>query len=364
MRKIEVSFPGHQYSILIGSGLLNQLSDLLEMQGIHKKDRIFIITDDQVAIHYLNHVYMSLSRSGFQVHTAIVSSGEKSKCIATYDALIRKLIEVGCNRRSVILALGGGVIGDLAGFVAATYMRGIRFIQIPTTLLAHDSSVGGKVGINHELGKNLMGAFHQPHGVIYDVDTLMTLPKRELYSGFAEVIKHGLIWDQSFVHWLFNNKEELLQQNSSYLTEAIERACSVKIAVVSQDEREQGIRAILNYGHTIGHAIEGLTHYSSYTHGEAISIGMVGAAWISEQIYSYNQGLTEFTQQLLTGFGLPVQLQESLPEEQLLDYLRRDKKHSSTGFTFILSPEYGRVEIVQDVPESLIRQALRQIGAK
>lgn len=364
MKKLEVSFPEHQYSILIGSGFMAQLPNLLAIQGVSNQDRLFIITDHQVATYYLDRVYKSLSESGFHVHTAIVPSGEQSKSITTYEHLIRKLIEAGCNRKSVILALGGGMIGDLAGFVAATFMRGIRFIQIPTTLLAHDSSVGGKVGINHGLGKNMIGAFHQPHGVIYDVDALMTLPERELYSGFAEVIKHGFIWDQPFVHWLFQYKEVLLQRNPKYLIKVIERACTVKVAVVSQDEREQGIRAILNYGHTIGHAIEGATHYASYTHGEAISIGMVGAAWMSEQIYPANQGLMKLTQKLLTGYGLPTKLRVPLSEEPLLDYLRRDKKHSSTGFTFVLSPECGRAEIVHDVPESLIRKALRQIGAQ
>ncbi|TCP69083.1 3-dehydroquinate synthase [Baia soyae] len=363
MRKLEVSLPEQSYSILIGSGLLAKLPNLLEMQGVQKQDRLFLITDDQVAIHYLEPVRRSLSESGFSIDFAIVPHGEQSKCVATYESLIGKLIEAGCNRKSVILALGGGVIGDLAGFVAATYMRGIRFFQLPTTLLAHDSSVGGKVAINHILGKNIMGAFYQPKGVIYDVDTLQTLSTRELQSGFAEVIKHGLIWDHSFVDWLFQNKEELLSRNSLYLTEAIERACAVKVAVVSQDETEQGIRAILNYGHTIGHAIEGTTSYSAYTHGEAISIGMVGSAWMSEKIHSSSQGLTKMTEELLTHFGLPVKLRTPLSEDKLMDYLRRDKKHTSTGFIFILSPIYGQVRINEHVPEGLIRQALHRIGA-
>ncbi|SDY97817.1 3-dehydroquinate synthase [Thermoactinomyces sp. DSM 45892] len=363
MRKLEISLPKQSYSILIGSGLLAKLPDLLEKHGFQKQDRLFLITDDQVAIHYLEPVRRSLSESGFSIDFAVVPHGEQSKSVATYESLIGKLIEAGCNRKSVILALGGGMVGDLAGFVAATYMRGVRFFQLPTTLLAHDSSVGGKVAINHTSGKNIMGAFYQPQGVIYDVDTLQTLSTRELQSGFAEVIKHGLIWDRSFVDWLFENKEELLERNPIYLTEAIERACSVKVAVVSQDETEQGIRAILNYGHTIGHAIEGTTSYSSYTHGEAISIGMVGSAWMSEQLHSSNQGLTKMTQELLTHFCLPTKLRTPLSEDELMDYLRRDKKHTSTGFTFIVSPICGQAQITQHVPEELVRQALRKIGA-
>lgn len=360
MRKLQVTLPHNSYPIYIGTDLYQQLPQLLKEQSITKSNKLMIITDDQVAPYYLSKITNELTRAHFSVCSAIVPSGEKAKNLREYEKLIQLAIEAGLDRSSVILALGGGVIGDLAGFVAASYMRGIRYVQLPTTLLAHDSSVGGKVGINHPLGKNMIGAFHQPVMVIYDVSTLSTLPQREICSGFAEVIKHGLIWDYSFVDWLMQHHEDLLSLKEPFITEAIARAIEVKVAVVSQDEREQGLRMILNYGHTIGHAIEGLTRGEIYTHGEAVGLGMIGAAWLSEQVYS-TKGLFQRTQEIVTSFGLPMQLKTPLEIEGLLSFLRRDKKHVQGTDRWILSPELGRVEVFYHVTEEWVRQALQVI---
>ena len=217
-----------------------------------------------------------MSQGGYQTVSAIVPAGEGLKSLTMLELLIGKALEGGLDRKSAIVALGGGVVGDLAGFVAASFMRGVKFVQIATTILAHDSSVGGKVAVNHPMAKNIIGAFHQPEFVLYDLSTLRTLPAREVIGGLAEVVKHGLIWDAEFVNWCEESAEKLLGLDPEALEYALFNGCSVKAAVVSQDERENGLRAILNLGHTIGHALEAVAGYGVLEHGEAIAIGMIG----------------------------------------------------------------------------------------
>jgi 3-dehydroquinate synthase len=249
----------------------------------------------------------------------------------------------------------------LAGFVAASFMRGIPFVQLPTTVLAHDSSVGGKVGVNHPLGKNYIGAFHQPLLVAFDLDVLKTLPGREVRSGLAEVIKHGLIWDPELVEWLEMHCNVLLDLEPDAIGEAIYRGYAVKAAVVSQDEREVGIRAILNYGHTIGHALEAVSGYQTYTHGEAIAIGMAGAARLSVKVLGTPFEVVKKTESLLQAFRLPVRTREKWPIEDLLIAMRRDKKAQNGGYAFVLTSGIGKVELVRGIDESHIREVLYEL---
>jgi 3-dehydroquinate synthase len=361
MRTLTVSTESSSYPIHIGSGIYSQLPRFLSDAGVGTARKLMVITDSHVSPRYAEKVRESLEDAGYQAGVSVVPAGEESKNLRQVEQLIGECLEFGLDRRSVILALGGGVVGDLAGFVAATYMRGIPFIQLPTTLLAHDSSVGGKVGVNHPLGKNYIGAFHQPLMVVFDVDVLHTLPEREVRSGYAEVIKHGLIWDRSFVEWLENHTEALLALEPEKVEEAIYRGCQVKAAVVSQDEKEAGIRAILNYGHTIGHALEAVSEYRCYTHGEAVAIGMAGAARLSTRLLGSPQELVERTEELLQAFRLPVRYEEGWPEMQILQAMKRDKKVFQGEYTFVLSRRIGEVEIVRGVEETQIREVLREI---
>lgn len=361
MKSLKIDLGYHQYPIYIDRGLLMKLPELLTKQDILTDRKLLVISDSKVAPRYANELIQSLQQAGYHVDLAVVPAGEKSKSIQQLEWLVGRCIEHGLDRRSVIMALGGGVVGDLAGFVAASYMRGISFIQIPTTLLAHDSSVGGKVGINHPLAKNYMGAFHQPLMVVFDVDTLQTLPSREVSSGFAEVVKHGLIWDATFVQWLEANADALLALNGDSLIEAIYRGCQVKAAVVTEDEKEQGLRAILNYGHTIGHALEAVSKFEVYTHGEAIAIGMAGAVRLSQIQYGLDATIVTRTEALLQRFGLPVKYRFNCNEKELLIAMQQDKKVQNGKYTFVLSSAIGKVELVREINEMHIKKVLEQI---
>ncbi|TCS93391.1 3-dehydroquinate synthase [Hazenella coriacea] len=361
MRTLSVSLAQHSYPIHIGSSIYPKLPYLLTEVGVSTKRSLMIISDSQVAPLYLNQVQSILEQAGYRIGTAIFPAGEKKKNLQQVEELIEQCYHWGLDRQSVIVALGGGVVGDLAGFVAATYMRGISFVQLPTTLLAHDSSVGGKVGVNHRLGKNMIGAFHQPLMVVFDVDTLTTLPRRQLISGYAEVIKHGLIWDRTFVQWLAMRAEPLLSLDRASVIEAIERGCQVKATVVAQDEKELGIRAVLNYGHTIGHALEAISFYQQYTHGEAIAIGMAGAARLSRQVLGAHASLVEQTEALLRSFQLPTRFEQDWDETEFIQRMTQDKKARGGKLTFILSKQLGNVEIVRDVDAVMVKNVLREI---
>lgn len=256
--------------------------------------------------------------------------------------------------------LAGAWWGDLTGFVAATYMRGVDFIQVPTTLLAHDSSVGGKVAVNHPLAKNTIGAFHQPKLVAYDTALLHTLPDREIAAGFAEVIKHGLIWDETFVSWLEANEEALQQLDHDLLQETLLRACSIKVSVVSEDEKEAGLRAILNLGHTFAHAFESLSGYKKINHGEAVAIGMVGAALLAEKMH-IAENISARTRNILRTYRLPTSLEEDLSADEMIEVMRRDKKGEGGKLVFVLPTEMGKVKIVKDVDEKLVREVLHEL---
>ncbi|MBA4496045.1 3-dehydroquinate synthase [Paenactinomyces guangxiensis] len=362
MRSLTVSLDQSCYSIHIGSGLYRLLPELLQKAGVGRDRKLMIITDSEVAPRYADRVKSCLDFAGYETGVSVFPAGESNKNLQQLERLIGECLQFGLDRSSLILALGGGVVGDVAGFVAATYMRGIPFIQLPTTLLAHDSSVGGKVGVNHPLGKNYIGSFHQPVMVVFDVDVLHTLPKREIVSGFAEVVKHALIWDVSFVKWLEENTEALLSLEPAKVEEAIYRGCRVKAAVVSQDEKESGIRAILNYGHTIGHALEAVSGYQYYTHGEAVAIGMAGAARLSQKVLGSSPELITRTEELLQAFQLPVRYDQAWLERDMLQAMKRDKKARRGEYAFVLSRSMGQVELIRGIEEVHVSQVLKEIG--
>lgn len=361
MVSLTVELGERSYPIYIGEGLLAQAGVTFEQHKLTKKSPLMIITDRHVADKHLPVLTSSLKQSGYSVVTAIVDPGEKSKSLTVLEKLIEQALQGGLDRNSAIVALGGGVVGDLAGFVAASFMRGIKFIQVPTTILAHDSSVGGKVAVNHPLAKNIIGAFHQPLLVLYDTSTFATLPEREIKAGFAEVIKHGLIWDRSFAKWCDEHVHELLALDAEAVSSALYYGCSIKAKVVSEDEHENGLRAILNLGHTIGHALEAVAGYDELLHGEAISIGMVGSAEIAHRL-GYSADIRKFTERLLGKFGLPTTLPAHYAVDQLMEAMSHDKKFREGQIVFVVPTEIGKVEIrrdlsietIKDVVESLI----------
>ncbi|WP_068781739.1 3-dehydroquinate synthase [Paenibacillus sp. GM2] len=360
MRTLEVDLGDRSYPIYIGGGLLEQAGAYFERHGLTKKSPVLIVTDTHVAPLHLQKVEASLQSSGYRTIHHIVEAGEPSKSLAVFEEVMTTAIESGLDRKSSVVALGGGVVGDLAGFVAASYMRGVNFIQMPTTILAHDSSVGGKVAVNHRLAKNMIGAFYQPEMVLYDVSSLQTLPDREVRAGLSEMVKHGLIWDQQFADWCGDNAGKLLSLDTEALEYGLIQGCEIKAKVVAADEREQGLRAILNLGHTLGHAIEATGGYGEYLHGEAISIGMAAAALIAVH-RGREAALYERTVELLRGFGLPTAMPEHLEEEQLISAMMHDKKFTENKIVFVLPVQLGKVEIVSDVTLDEVRRVIAEL---
>ncbi|MDQ0058186.1 3-dehydroquinate synthase [Paenibacillus harenae] len=360
MRELTVDLGERSYPIYIGEGLLAEASVYFAKHGISKKSPLMIITDEQVAGRHLAALEKSLKDGGFSVVSEVVEAGESSKSLAMLGMLVGKALEAGLDRNSAIVALGGGVVGDLAGFVAASYMRGVKFVQVPTTILAHDSSVGGKVAVNHPLAKNIIGAFHQPELVLYDLRTLQTLPPREVSAGLSEVVKHGLIWDAGFVDWCETNAEKLLALDPDSLGHALYKGCSVKAAVVSQDERENDLRAILNLGHTIGHALEAVAGYGELLHGEAISIGMIGSAKLGLR-YGAPEDVYTTTKRVLSACGLPVRLPEHYDVDSIMDAMMHDKKFKEGTMVFVVPTAIGKVDIVKDVPVAWVREIVEQL---
>ncbi|WP_054941357.1 3-dehydroquinate synthase [Paenibacillus ihuae] len=360
MRSITVDLGERSYPIHIGSGLLRKIGERCRDAGIPLRSPLLVVSDSEVAPRYLAVVEASLQEQGYSVVNHVIPAGEASKSLAVYEEVITTAIQAGLDRSSAVLALGGGVVGDLAGFVAASYMRGIGFVQIPTTILAHDSSVGGKVAVNHPLAKNMVGAFYQPLMVLYDLDTLSTLPPRQVSSGLAEVVKHGLILDREFAYWCREHAEDLLALDAEALGYALERGCAIKAVVVGNDEREQGQRAILNLGHTIGHAIEAVGGYGVFLHGEAIAIGMAGSALLAAKL-GRDQGIYEDTVSMLSALSLPVSLPAEFSEDELMDAMMHDKKFKEGKMTFIVPDSIGAVSIVNDVQQSDVREVIAQL---
>ena len=356
-QRVRVELGERSYDIMIGDGLLSQATEWLRPLKLGKHG--VIITDTNVAPLYGESLRESLKAAGFLVEMLDVSAGEESKSLRQANRLFEKLPSLGMDRQSFVIALGGGVVGDLAGFVAASYMRGIALVQMPTTLLAQmDSSVGGKVGVNLPQGKNLVGAFYQPRLVLADTGTLATLPERELRAGFAEVIKHGAIRDAEFFTWLEREYQRVLKLDSAAVTHAVKRCCEIKAEVVSADERESGLRAILNFGHTIGHAMEALSEYVGLLHGEAISIGMRFAAHLSVKRAGLAQAEADRLEALIAASGLPTRLGQKYEVDQIMAAMRLDKKARNGKLRFVLLKRLGETIITNAVTDADIEEAV------
>ncbi|NLP42184.1 MAG: 3-dehydroquinate synthase [Veillonellaceae bacterium] len=359
MAELKVDLGDNSYKIHIGTDWFCNLCSLLKQ--FKSSSKALIVTDSNIVKLYSEKVANLFRSAGINVKVYSINVGEQSKSASQAMELYTKAIEMNLDRKSPIVALGGGVVGDLAGFIAATYLRGVPFIQIPTSLLAQvDSSVGGKVAINHPLGKNLIGAFYQPKMVFIDTNVLTTLPDRELYTGLAEVIKYGIIADASFFQYLNEKKNQILSKDPSVMTNIIHRSCEIKANVVANDERETGQRAILNFGHTIGHAIEAYTGYNKYNHGEAVAIGMHGAALISYHMGLCSSQVVDNIKNVIMNFRLPLKA-DNCPINEIMPLLIRDKKAIDGRINWVLVNALGKVSLVNNVPEIVIKTALDEI---
>ncbi len=356
MQTLSVALGERSYPIHIGANLLGDAR--LYAPYVKEGRRVAIVTNPVVAPLYLERVQQALAQAGAQAVPVLIEDGEQAKGWATLDRLIDALLAARLGRDALVVALGGGVIGDLAGFAAAVFQRGVPFIQLPTTLLAQvDSSVGGKTAINHARGKNMVGAFHQPLAVIADVATLDTLPERELRAGIAEVIKHGFILDSAFVGWLEANMGKLLACDRAALEHAVRRSCELKARVVAADERESGLRAILNFGHTFGHAIETGMGYGEWLHGEAVAAGMVMAADLSVRAGSLRREDAERVKALIARAGLPVQGPKLTPE-RYLELMQVDKKAAGGKSRFVLLERIGCATLRGDLDPRLVCETI------
>ena len=354
MESLRVALDSRSYPIHIGTGLLERQ----ELYAPHLRGSAVVITNAVVAPLYLERVRKTLEKAGARVAATVVPDGEQAKTWSSLDRVFDELLAARLGRDGLVIALGGGVVGDLAGFAAATYQRGVPFLQVPTTLLAQvDSSVGGKTAINHARGKNMIGAFHQPLAVIADLETLDTLPDRELRAGLAEVIKHGAALDAAFLGWLEQNMEKLLGRDRVALTHAIRRSCELKAAIVAEDERESGVRAVLNFGHTFGHAIETATGFGPWLHGEAVAAGMVMAAGLSARAGFLSGSDATRIEALIKRAGLPTRAPRLAPE-RWRELMAVDKKAAGARVRFVLLHGLGRAKLEAGIDERLVQEAI------
>jgi len=352
MRTLDVELGERSYPIHIGAGTLREAGRLLASRL--PSSRLIIVSNPVVAAHWLAPLRASLASAGIAAETLLVPDGEAHKSWQTADDVLTRLLEQKAERTTTIVALGGGVVGDLAGFAASIYQRGVPFVQIPTTLLAQvDSSVGGKTGVNHALGKNMIGAFYQPRAVLIDTDCLSTLPDRELSAGLAEVIKYGAIREPAFFDWLEANVDALLARDPSALMHAIGESCRIKAAVVAGDERETGARAILNFGHTFAHAIEAAAGYGTWLHGEAVAAGMVLAADLSRRVTGLAADDAARIALLVARARLPEK-PPAIPKSRWLELMGRDKKTVGGALRFVLLEALGRAVVRTGVDEATL----------
>ncbi len=357
MKSLNIDLGHHSYPIHIGKGILSN-AELIKPH-IHGR-QVFIISNEIVAPLYLNALLATLG-DGYDIATFILPDGEQTKSLAIAETVFTKMLELPCNRGVTVVALGGGVVGDLSGFCAACYQRGVNFIQVPTTLLSQvDSSVGGKTGVNHPLGKNMIGAFHQPEVVIIDTDTLSSLDDRQFSAGLAEVIKYALLGDIKFLEWLENNMPRIKSRDNLAITHIIERSCQTKTDIVVQDEKEQGVRALLNLGHTFGHAIENAKGYGVWLHGEAVGLGMLMAADLSCRMGMIASADVERIKRILAAADLPVDGVEGVDADQLRSLMSVDKKVIAGKLRLVLYNELGKAAIIETASEELIEQTLQK----
>ena len=356
MVSTEVRIGQYSYSVLIGSRLLETIGDAIKRKL--PPSRCAIISDTNVAPRFANRIQKSLTSTGFEPTLITVPAGEKSKTLEQAGAICQQMLEAGLDRQSLVIGLGGGVIGDLSGFVAAIFQRGIPHVQVPTTLLAMvDSSIGGKTGVNARAGKNLIGAIHQPALVIDDIEILKTLPSRELSQGFAEIIKHGIIAGAE----MFRQLEDLDLNNVDF-AQLIRRNVEIKARIIANDERDRGgERALLNFGHTVGHGIERATDYEGISHGEAVSLGMIAACDVSINKAGLSQKERDTIIDLLRKFGLPTKLPTDFPRQKIFDALKFDKKFEGGQIRFVVTPKIGSVRLSRDVTMEDIRKAVDEL---
>lgn len=355
--RVDIKERKEGYDIFIAANIVNSLPEYISK--VYQGKKIFLVSDQNVMNIYGEKIKKLLADADYKVTTYIVPAGEGSKSmeflIKGYDLMLKE----GFRRDNLLLAFGGGVVGDLAGFMAATFMRGIPFVQIPTTLLAQvDSSVGGKTAVNHPTGKNLIGSFYQPDLVLIDPILLATLPMRELKTGLAEVIKHGFIADIELMEFLKNKKEAILNYQVEPLSNIIHSSCLIKSKIVSQDEKEKGKRALLNYGHTIAHALEAVTEYRKYNHGEAVAVGMIGAAEISYHLGLIESSELDYIRDLIKDYGLPLSFQYGEDKNQVYERLYYDKKIKNNKIRWILLQELGEAYIAEDISNNTIKKVL------
>ncbi len=358
---ISVDLPQNPYEIAIAPGSLNQLGSRLKELNLGKK--VLLVSNPVIFRHYGEQAINSLKSAGFEVSTHTIPAGERYKTLNSIQKLYNTALENHLERSSTLVALGGGVIGDMTGFAAATWLRGINFVQVPTSLLAMvDAAIGGKTGVNHPQGKNLIGAFYQPRLVLIDPQVLKTLPAREFRAGMAEVIKYGVIWDGDLFAQLEQVKrlDSLRYVNEELLQTILTRSCQAKAEVVGKDEKEAGLRAILNYGHTIGHAVESLTGYRLVNHGEAVAIGMVAAGAIARKLQMWNLDDAQRQNALIKKAGLPTEIPSMLETEAIIEALKTDKKVKAGKVRFVLPTQIGTVIISDQVSPDLLRQVLRE----
>src|SRR3954470_20560786 len=355
-QRVAIALGDRSYEILIGSGLLGQAAS---WDGLPAAASALIVSNTTVAPLYGERLRAALASRYRAVFEVILPDGEDHKDWATLNRIFDALLAHGCDRKTVLFALGGGVVGDMAGFAAACYMRGVPFVQVPTTLLAQvDSSVGGKTAINHPQGKNMIGAFYQPARVLCDLDSLATLPERELSAGLAEVIKYGPIYDLAFLGWIEDNLDALLARDRAALAHAVQRSCEIKAEVVGQDEREAGLRAILNFGHTFGHAIEAGLGFGKWLHGEAVGCGMVMALQLSRRLGCIDEAFAQRMTKLIARAGLPT-VGPALGAGRYLELMRLDKKAEAGEIRFVVIERPG-VAAVRSAPDATVRQVLAE----
>jgi 3-dehydroquinate synthase len=359
MRRISVPLGERSYDVYVGYDVLDQLPGALLQLDL--KGKAMVVTNPRINSLYGDLLCRRMREAGFETLAVEIPDGEVYKSLETAHTLYDSLVTHGFERRSLIVALGGGVVGDLAGFVAATFMRGVPYVQVPTTLLAQvDSSVGGKVAVNHSKGKNLIGTFYQPSLVWIDTKTLETLPKRQFFSGLAEVTKYGVVADEQLFRYSEDNAWRLKGLNQEVLQEVIARSCSIKAKIVSCDEREGGLRTILNYGHTVGHALETVTNYEFYTHGEAVAIGMTSSMMISQRMGLTAGEESHRQQRLLEAFNLPTAIRGDIELDALLQTLRRDKKVLNGRIRFVLPKAIGQVLVTDQVHTEILQEVLEE----
>lgn len=360
MIDIAVNLGSRSYRILVGPGLLRAVGAELSRTGVGS--RVAVLSDEPVMVLHGRQVVEGLEAAGFSVTEIRLPAGEAAKTLATAERAWDALLAAGLDRTSTVVAVGGGAVGDLSGFVAATYMRGVNFVQVPTTLLAQvDASIGGKTAIDHPRAKNLIGAFHQPRFVVVDPAVLLTLPEREFRSGLAEVIKHGIVLDAAYFADLEAHLSALLARDLPTLTRVVAGSCRIKAAVVERDEQEAELRAVLNYGHTIGHAVEAVTGFERWTHGEAVALGIAAEARLAERLGIAGADATARQTGILQAVGLPVRGSGAEPAA-VIEALARDKKARDGRVPFVLAPRIGAFRLVFDVPQAAVLETLEELA--